>query len=384
MFGKKDAPTSGDVVARLRDQVQAAKALASVPDQDLLTDARLNPRTRPEADRLTAERLAVELELEHRRRLRAAREQDRVEEETARAARAVARARSAVDPARSVLSLDRSRTRFTVGALAASVVCSVGSAMGVEALAASWGAPTGVGYAAELAMTGMSTAAIAWRGGLARAGAFIEQVPDRIIWGLIAVPLVASIVASTAGSGPIGAVCSVGAALFAWLAYLVSVTGADAINQSVDRMDKQTKQTPSPSVTVTEAPSERAARPEAGDGLEVVGESLAEEAQEYLAALPPRESGGGDDGGAVAVIPPRDDGGDDGSTGDVHPPSGGGDDGPVSLVEAARRRSESAAERVREYYARYPQAPVKAAARALAMDPKTVRRYRPTSGGGAS
>jgi len=56
------------------------------------------------------------------------------------------------------------------------------------------------------------------------------------------------------------------------------------------------------------------------------------------------------------------------------------DAGVDPLAEAVRRRSSEAARRVREHFADHPSATVKGTARALGMDPKTVRKYRPKRG----
>ncbi|MDA8368609.1 MAG: hypothetical protein M0026_01915, partial [Nocardiopsaceae bacterium] len=306
-------------------------------------------------------------------------------------------------PATTVLDLTTSRKRYVAGALVASVVCSVGSAMGVEAYAQTMGAPTGLGYAAEVAMTGLSTYAIAWRGGLARGRAVLEGIPTWALPVLIVVPLLASIAGSTAGSGPVGAVCSIGAAAFAWFAYLVSSTGADAIAQAVDRMDRQAA-----TVTVTEVPADNEdqgeehvpagpaplpRRSDRRDALTVVGDALADEASEYLRG---RDADRGDDTSAAADVPP----GDDGVTSDV-PPSEEADDDTAdqarptplrrprkrpgeSLEDAARRRAAEAERRVRGYFEAHPDAAVKEAARDLRMDPKTVRKYRPGAEGSAA
>src|SRR5699024_8449564 len=169
-----------------------------------------------------------------------------------------------------------------------------------------------------------------------------------------------------------------GAAAFAWFAYLVSSTGAVAITQAVTRMD--TQQRTHTTVTETLADNEdqeheelpplprRADRDR--DALEVVGEEIADQAADFLR----HQDHGGDHGGDDASSP----GGDDGSTGDIHPST----ETPPALEDAARRRSQTARQRVEDYYENHPDAPVKAAARELGVDPKTVRKYRP--GGGAA
>ena len=360
-----------DVVTDLQERTRQAQELDAIPRQELLADPRLNPATRAAADRLQAERLSTGLEMEHRRELRRVREVDRQEEERIRAAAAVDAARAATDPAYTVLDMVRSRTRFSRLCLGASIVLSIGSAMSLEAALATHypAAADGVGYIAEITLTGMSTVAILWAGKLARAG----RLPDtglvrNLLVGLMIVPLLISMVGATLGSGPVGAITSAGSAAFAVMAYLVAVTSSAAITQLVGDIDRTT--------TVTEVPADddnedheplprRADRDR--DALEVVGEEIAQEAADFL------RDHGGDERGDDASSP----GGDDGSTGDVHPST----DAPPALEDAARRRSQTARQRVEDYYENHPDAPVKAAARELGVDPKTVRKYRP---GGAS
>lgn len=363
---KKTPEVTGDVVATLQEQVRQAQALAAVPEQKLLSDPKLNPTTRGLSDSLTTARLQTELELEHRRELRRGREQDRKEERAARRAAAIDNAREATSDANIALDMTTRRRRFTLGALGASLLCSVGSAMGVEAAvqAAYPEAFDGVGYLAEVGLTGMATMAIAWRGGLAGSKAKLDGLPVPVLNAMIAVPLLASIIASTAGSGPVGAVCSIAAAAFAWMAYLISVTGAEAITQAVTRMDAETAREDVEDQGDEELPR-RSDRDR--DALEVVGEEIADQAADFLR----HQDHGGDHGGDDTSSP----GGDDGSTGDIHPST----DAPPALEDAARRRSQSARQRVEDYYKDHPDAPVKRAAAELGVDPKTVRKYRPGS-----
>ncbi|MGW9558219.1 hypothetical protein ACWGSK_27390 [Nocardiopsis sp. NPDC055551] len=367
---RKRAAVTPDVVATLQERTRQAQALASVPNQTLLSDPRLNPDTRSDADRLQAERLATGLEMEHRRELRKVRETDRREEERIRAAAAVDAARAATDPAYTVLDLVRSRTRFSRLCLGASIVLSIGSAMSLEAALVTHypAAADGVGYIAEITLTGMSTVAILWAGKLARAG----RLPDtglvrNLLVGLMIVPLLISMVGATIGSGPVGAITSAGSAAFAVMAYLVAVTSSAAITKLVGDIDR---------TTVTEMPVDnedqelpplprRADRDR--DALEIVGEEIADQAADFLR----HQDHGGDHGGDDTSSP----GGDHGPTGDIHPST----DAPPALEDAARRRSQTARQRVEDYYKTHPTAPVKAAAKDLGVDPKTVRKYRPGS-----
>ncbi|MCY9787168.1 helix-turn-helix domain-containing protein [Nocardiopsis sp. EMB25] len=279
-----------DVVTDLQERIRQAQALAAVPEQKLLADPRLNPQTRARADRLQAKRLATGLEMEHRRELRAVREADRRAEKAIRASAAVDAARAATDESYTVLDLVRSRTRFSRLCLGASIVLSVGSAMGLEAAVVAHHptAPDGIGYLAEVALTGMSTTAILWAGKLARAEALPKQGRTRTaLISLIAVPLLVSIIGSTIGSGPVGAVASLGAAAFSAMAYLVATTSAAAITALVGRIDGRTR------TTATEVPADNGDQEHgepttplphhtAGQALEVVGEEIAEQAADYL------------------------------------------------------------------------------------------------------
>lgn len=234
--GGSPAPT--DTAKTLQETVQAAKSLASVPDQHLLDDPALNPATRRQYDQLTAARLQEELELEHRRKLRAAKELDRREDEQAEAETAIAAARRATSPARTVLDMTRYQRLFGRIVLAASLALSIGSAMGMEALVQGVEGPTGVGYLAEIGLTGLSTTVIVWAGILARSGTTIEKSTARLFAVLIGGPLLVSIIGSTFGSGPVGAACSIGSALFAALAYLITTTSSEAIGQALIKIDR--------------------------------------------------------------------------------------------------------------------------------------------------
>src|SRR5690554_7478276 len=235
---RRNRAATTDVVAALQEQVRQAQALAAVPEQQLLRDPRLNPATRALADALEAERLRARLEAEHRRVLRAQQERERQADEAVRAAAAVDAARAATDPALTVLSVVRSRRRFSALCLGASLLLSVGSALGLEAAVTRYypAAPTGIGYIAEVALTGMSTAAIVWSGLLARTGAQFSGPVRAAQAAVAALPLLASVVGSTLGSGPVGAVASLGAAAFSALAWLVATTAATATAALLDQI----------------------------------------------------------------------------------------------------------------------------------------------------
>lgn len=235
-----DVPATVDAT-EVQKAVQAAKTLASIPGQELLEEAAHNPATRPKYDTLTARRLERELELTHKRRLRAAEEADRKEGETAEIDRAIAAARKATSPARTVLDMTRHQRTFGRVVLTASLALSIGSAMGMAELVAGMDGPVPVGYLAEVGLTGLSTTVIIWRGILARAGAEVEDTTQKLFAFLVAVPLLVSIVGSSIGSGPVGAACSIGSALFAGLAYLINTSAAATIGQAIAKIDAATK-----------------------------------------------------------------------------------------------------------------------------------------------
>src|SRR5699024_11561834 len=106
-----DVPGPVDAT-EVQKAAQAAKTLASIPGQEVLEAVAHNPQTRAKYDQLTAQRLERELELTHRRRLRAAEEEDRKEGEAAEIDRAIAAARKATSPARTVLDMTRHQVRF--------------------------------------------------------------------------------------------------------------------------------------------------------------------------------------------------------------------------------------------------------------------------------
>lgn len=237
---KTDVPATVDAT-EVQKAVQAAKTLASIPGQEVLEDAAHNPQTRAKYDTLTAQRLERELELTHQRRLRAAEEEDRKEGEQAEIDRAIAAARKATSPARTVLDMTRHQRTFGRVVLTASLALSVGSAMGMAELVAGMNGPVPVGYLAEVGLTGLSTTVIIWRGILARAGAEIEDTTQKLFAFLVAVPLLVSIVGSSIGSGPVGAACSIGSALFAGLAYLINTSAAATIGQAIAKIDAAAK-----------------------------------------------------------------------------------------------------------------------------------------------
>lgn len=279
---KKTSKKTTVDASQVQAAVQAAKTLASIPGQEVLEEVAHNPQTREKYDQLTAQRLERELELTHRRRLRAAEEEDRKESEAAEIARSISAARKATSPARTVLDMTRHQVRFGRVALVASLVLSVGSAMGLAELVASMNGPVPVGYLAEVGLTGLSTTVIIWRGILARAGATVDDTTQKLFAFLVAAPLVVSIVGSSIGSGPVGAACSIGSALFAGLAYLINTSASATIGQAIAKIDAGTKAKKQEKVATPGGKSLPRQSEHAGDALKVVGDAIAEEASDYL------------------------------------------------------------------------------------------------------
>src|SRR5690554_3397585 len=390
---RRNRAATTDVVAALQEQVRQAQALASVPRQELLRDPRLNPATRGVADALEAERLRARLEAEHRSALRAQQERERQEAEAVCAAAAVDAARAATDPALTVLSVVRARRRYTWLCLGASLLLSVGSAMGLEAAVQRYwpSAPDGVGYLAEVALTGMSTAAIVWSGLLARTGAQFTGPVRTALGAMVAVPLLASAVGATLGSGPVGAVTSLGSAAFAALAWLVATTAATATAALLNQIDQRT------APVVDEASESNESSSTVGDALAVVGDTLAEEAEAYLRALPERP-----DHTCDRVDEPTSDRAGEPSSGrtDESTSDRAGDQGnllvatsdrassrPADDVDeraararaiAARRREEGRRNRrmVADYIAAHPDATTREIANATGLSETTIRRIR--------
>lgn len=236
-MSRKDKITPS-VVDAVREQTAQAAALAEIDGQDRLADPRLNPATRGHADTLRTEQLTRALDAEHARLLRRHRVADRRAAEAEETLQAIALARQASSPARSVLALHRGRRVYARVAVAASVVLSAGSAMGVEAAAQALGAPTGTGYVAEVGLTGLSTAAILYRAHLAEhRGELGRGWQARALWALMIVPLAASITANLTTGNALGAACAVGAAAFALLATVVADRSAAAMQARAAEVD---------------------------------------------------------------------------------------------------------------------------------------------------
>lgn len=284
-MGKKTTPATPSVTVtaeEIQRTVQDAKTLQAIPGQELLEDPRLNPQTRARYDALTAERLEAALQADHRRKLAEASERARQAEEEAAVAAIIDQARRATSPARTIIDMSKHQRVFGRVSLAASLLLSVGSAIGLGALVESQEGPVAVGWVAEIGLTGLSTAVIIWRGMLARAGTTVDSKTGWLFLALMVGPLLISIVGSYLGTGPVGVACSLGSALFAGLTYLINTSAASAIKQSIARIDEVTER-PSERPAHTEAPrpSESAVQP-GGDGLDVVADAIVQGAKEHL------------------------------------------------------------------------------------------------------
>ena len=219
MRNRTNTPT---VVASVEEQTAAAAALAGIAGQDRLADPRLNPAVRGHADALRDEQHRKSLEAEHSRKLRAHRVSDRRAGDAEKALELIRSARAATSPARSVIALHNGRRKFMGIAMTASLALSAGSAMGVATLAKSWGAPSEVGYIAEIGLTGLSNAAILYRSHLAEHRAELEGWQSRTLWAMAIIPLLASAVANAVSVGAVGVFCSLGAAAFGLLAAVIA------------------------------------------------------------------------------------------------------------------------------------------------------------------
>lgn len=220
-----------DVVAAVQETTAQAASLAGISGQELLSDPRLNPATRPHADRLLIEQQVKALDGDHALRLRRHRVVEARADEAERTLQAIALARRASNPARSVWELHRGRRVWSRLSLAASVVLAAGSAMGVEAAAHALSAPTGTGYISEVGLTGLATAAIAYRAHLAEHQGELKPKSwqQRALRTLMTVPLLISVIANLTQLNALGAACSVGAAAFALLGAVVADRSAAAM-----------------------------------------------------------------------------------------------------------------------------------------------------------
>ncbi|MEU3310882.1 hypothetical protein [Nocardiopsis sp. NPDC006832] len=375
-MGKKDTspqPSSPVTAEEIQRTVQAAKALESIPGQELLEDPALNPATRAKYDALTAERLEAALQADHRRKLAEAKEQARLAEEAAQVAEIIDQARRATSPARTIIDMSRHQKTFGRVSLAASLLLSVGSAIGLGALVESQGGPMPVGWVAEVGLTGLSTAVIVWRGLLARAGTQVDDRTGRLFLALMVVPLLISIVGSYFGTGPVGVACSLGSALFAGLTYLINTSASDAIKQSITKIDT-TKKEPSEQTAHTETPrASTLPRRAPGDTLGEDGEALADDVAEFLRSHGPGPSEHPRSHGEIEAP-------DESEEGQVSPSerprSHGDEDRPLTAQERRRLEGLKNRERVADFLYEHPDATHADVAAALDLGVSTVRRIR--------
>ncbi|QUX27891.1 hypothetical protein KGD83_21810 [Nocardiopsis akebiae] len=228
---KGDAP---DVAADVTRQVEQARNLVGITNQDLLNDPRTNPATRGHADALRIQQQRDALDLDHKRAMRRGRVADSRAAAAERTLEAIQAARETTSPGRAVAALTVSRTRYMVGCLVLSVLLSIGSGMAIEAWLQSrpGESPTGLGYLVEAGLTILSTAMIVLRGRLASREVKLEPWQAVVFWLLIGVPLAASAVLATMGS-PVGAICSLGAAAWSLAAYVATATLSTAISDAL-------------------------------------------------------------------------------------------------------------------------------------------------------
>lgn len=218
-----------DVVTSVEQQTTQAAALAHITGQSRLADPRTNPAVRAHADRLRDEQHRRALEAEHSRLLRRHRVADRHADHAEKTLEAIRAARETTSAARSVMALHKGRGRFLAVALAASLALSAGSAIGVAHLARLLGAPALIGYLAEIGLTGLTTTVILYRSHLAQHGGRVAGWQARVLWALMLAPLGASITANAVSVGPVGVFCSVGAAAFSLLSYVITDRSAAAL-----------------------------------------------------------------------------------------------------------------------------------------------------------
>lgn len=376
-MGKKDTPTSSEPITaeEIQRTVQAAKSLSSIPGQELLEDPRLNPATRARYDALTAERLEAALQADHRRKLAESAEQARQAEEAAKVAEIVDRARRATSPARTIIDMSRHQRTFGRVALAASLLLSVGSAIGLGALVDARGGPMPVGWVAEVGLTGLSTTVIVWRGLLARAGTAIDDRTGRLFLALMVGPALLSVIGSYLGTGLVGVACSVGSALFAGLTYLINTSASAAIGQSIAALDKTKKGSKRSNAGGTEAAPVRESAPahtETGDGLDVVADAIVQGAEEHLRSHSARTDRSGENPGAQAEIEfpePIE-------SAQVAPSDRDRSDEPMTAQERRRMQGLENRRRVAEVLYERPDARTAEIAEELGLGESTVRRIR--------
>lgn len=224
------------VAEKVRSRADEAAQLAKIPGQHRLTDPRTNPAVRAYADELRDDQHRQQLGAEHARIARRYRVQDRRASRAEQALAALQDARDAGSAAKAVLALHAGRTRFMGAALAASLTLSAGSAMGVENLAVKHHAHPGSGYIAEIGLTGLTTTVILYRSHIAQNRGATTKLYGALMWVLMVAPLATSMTANAVAAGAVGVFCSVGAAAFSLLSYIIADTSAQSILKQADRV----------------------------------------------------------------------------------------------------------------------------------------------------
>lgn len=379
-----------DVVASVEQQTTQAAALAHIAGQGRLADPRTNPAVRAHADRLRDEQHRQALDAEHSRLLRRHRVADRRADHAERTLEAIRAARETTSAARSVMALHRGRARFLGVALAASLALSAGSAIGVAYLAHKLGAPSTIGYLAEIGLTGLTTTVILYRSHLAQHGGTVEGWQSRVLWALMLAPLAASITANLLGVGPVGVFCSIGAAAFSLLSYVIADRSAAALRARADQVtgdEEAALQRAAMGDDLFTAPTDAERHAERlgvlladGDRPELFSDAalaawLEEPPEDGVTTSPNPPAPGGPHGAALDVpdapevltIRP----------GQIEPEQQGEAAGRVESAAEARRRigAENRAG-VAGYLAGRPAATVEEIAAALALSVTTVKRHR--------
>lgn len=237
-FFNRHRRTKTDAAQTVADQAATARRIVGIDDQHLLEDARTNPATRSDADRLRIDRHREQLKLDHRRSLRRERVNDTRASAAEKALEAIASARAATSPGRSVAKLKLTRAVSTTLCLVFSILLSVGSGAAIETWLQSLerDSMTGLGYLVEAGLTVLATVMIVIRGILAAEGTELKDWQTVTFWLVIGVPLLISAILATLGS-PIGALFSVGAAAWSLSAYLTATSLSVAIHNALARVN---------------------------------------------------------------------------------------------------------------------------------------------------
>jgi hypothetical protein len=386
------------VVSSVKQQTADAAALAGVVGQDRLADPRTNPAVRAHADRLRDEQHRKALDAEHSRLLRRHRVEDRRAEHAERTLEVIRAARQASSPARSVMVLHAGRRRFLGVALAASLSLSIGSAMGVAHLASRLGAPSAVGYVAEVGLTGLTTTAILYRSHLAEHGGTVEKWQAKGMWLLIVLPLLATITANAISNGAVGVFCSAGAAAFSLLSAIISDRSAVTMRARAAEVttDEETElQAAATGNDLFGVPNEARRDAEGFDSELFSNEDL----RAWLNESPDDELHIGPARPGELVPEPTEDWAADGPDSDMEAlpdatdtapmrpdqidvnqrqdnDESYGDNGLTSATEARRAVGRRTRARVAGYLAQHPDATVEEIATALDISTATVKRHR--------